>query len=56
MLSRMLQIHGDKPKCWHIAATWELEEKNNKHNAQQFLLRGLQLHPESQLLYIDAFK
>lgn len=56
MLSRMLQIHGDKPECWHIAATWELEEKKNKHNAQQFLLRGLQLHPESQLLYIDAFK
>ncbi|XP_067211528.1 U3 small nucleolar RNA-associated protein 6 homolog [Linepithema humile] len=56
MLSRMLQVHRDKPKCWHIAARWELEENKNKEGALQFLLRGLQIHPDSQLLHIDAFK
>ncbi|XP_011686887.1 PREDICTED: U3 small nucleolar RNA-associated protein 6 homolog [Wasmannia auropunctata] len=56
MLGRMLQVYRDKPKCWHIAACWELEENKNKHNARQYLLRGLQIHPDSQLLYIDAFK
>ncbi|TGZ43802.1 U3 small nucleolar RNA-associated protein 6 homolog [Temnothorax longispinosus] len=56
MLGRMLQVHRDKPKCWHIAVCWELEENKNKHNARQYLLRGLQIHPDSQLLYIDAFK
>ncbi|XP_011629699.1 U3 small nucleolar RNA-associated protein 6 homolog [Pogonomyrmex barbatus] len=56
MLGRMLQIHRDKPKCWHIAACWELEENDNKQSARQYLLRGLQIHPDSQLLYIDAFK
>lgn len=56
MLSRMLQVHRDKPKCWHIAARWELEENKNKESAQQLLLRGLQIHPDSQLLYMDAFK
>ncbi|KYN05376.1 PREDICTED: U3 small nucleolar RNA-associated protein 6 homolog [Cyphomyrmex costatus] len=56
MLGRMLQVHRDKPKCWHIAAYWELEENKNKHSARQYLLRGLQKHPNSQLLYIDAFK
>lgn len=56
MLGRMLQVHQDKPKCWHIAARWELEENKNKQIARQFLLRGLHIHPTSQLLFIDAFK
>ncbi|CAK9829319.1 U3 small nucleolar RNA-associated protein 6 homolog [Anthophora retusa] len=56
ILGRMLQIHQDKPKCWHIAARWELEENKNKQSARQFLLRGLHIHPTSQLLFIDAFK
>ncbi|XP_043248218.1 U3 small nucleolar RNA-associated protein 6 homolog [Colletes gigas] len=56
MLGRMLQVHQDKPKCWHIAARWELEENKNKQTARQFLLRGLHIHPTSQLLFIDAFK
>ncbi|XP_076248353.1 U3 small nucleolar RNA-associated protein 6 homolog [Calliopsis andreniformis] len=56
MLGRMLQVHQDKPKCWHIAARWELEENKNKHTARQFLLRGLHIHPTSQLLFTDAFK
>lgn len=56
MLGRMLQVHQDKPKCWHIAARWEIEENKNKQNARQFLLRGLHIHPNSQLLFVDAFK
>ncbi|CAL7936304.1 unnamed protein product [Xylocopa violacea] len=56
MLGRMLQVHQDKPKCWHIAARWELEENKNKQTARQFLLRGLHIHPNSQLLFIDTFK
>ncbi|XP_054012932.1 U3 small nucleolar RNA-associated protein 6 homolog [Hylaeus anthracinus] len=56
MLGRMLQVHQDKPKCWHIAARWELEENKNKQTARQFLLRGLHIHPTSQLLFIDTFK
>ncbi|XP_070150082.1 U3 small nucleolar RNA-associated protein 6 homolog [Polyergus mexicanus] len=56
ILSRMMQMHRDKPKCWLIAARWELEENKNKQNARQYLLRGLQIHSDSQLLYIEAFK
>lgn len=56
MIGRMLQVHQDKPKCWHIAARWEIEENNNKQTARQFLLRGLHIHPNSQLLFIDAFR
>nr|XP_003705650.1 PREDICTED: U3 small nucleolar RNA-associated protein 6 homolog [Megachile rotundata] len=56
ILGRMLQVHQDKPKCWHIAARWELEENKNKHTARQFFLRGLHIHPTSQLLFTDAFK
>ncbi|XP_033333079.2 U3 small nucleolar RNA-associated protein 6 homolog isoform X1 [Megalopta genalis] len=56
ILGRMLQVHQDKPKCWHIAALWELEENKNKQTARQFLLRGLHIHPTSQLLYTDVFR
>ncbi|EFN79056.1 U3 small nucleolar RNA-associated protein 6 homolog [Harpegnathos saltator] len=56
MIGRMLQVHRDEPKCWQVAACWELEENNNKQNARQFLLRGLHIHPDSQLLYIEAFR
>jgi len=52
----MLQVNRDKPKCWHIVARWELEENKNKQSARQYLLRGLEIHPDSQLLYIDIFK
>ncbi|KAF7402853.1 hypothetical protein HZH66_005120 [Vespula vulgaris] len=56
MISKMLQVHQDKPKCWHIAARWEIEENNNRQTARQFLLRGLHIHPNSQLLFIDTFR
>ncbi|OXU21679.1 hypothetical protein TSAR_004042 [Trichomalopsis sarcophagae] len=57
MLGRMLAVHQDKPKCWHIAARWEIEENNQNYlNAKSFLLRGLHFHPNSQLLYSDMFK
>ncbi|XP_012284127.1 U3 small nucleolar RNA-associated protein 6 homolog [Orussus abietinus] len=56
MIGRMLQIHQDKPKCWYIAARWELEENKNTENAKQFLLRGLHFHPESRLLYTEMFR
>lgn len=56
MISKMLQVHQDNPKCWHIAAKWEMEENKNRESARQILLRGLHFHPTSQLLYIDSFR
>lgn len=56
MIGRMLAVHQDKPKCWHIAARWEIEENKNYLNAKNLLLRGLHFHPDSQLLYNDMFK
>lgn len=56
ILVKMLQIHHDKPKCWHIAACWELEENKNKFSARQLFLRGLHVHPTSQLLFTAIFK
>lgn len=56
MIGRMLSVHQNKPKCWHAAARWEIEESNNPQNAKNFLLRGIHFHPTSQLLYTDIFK
>ncbi|XP_033211584.1 U3 small nucleolar RNA-associated protein 6 homolog [Belonocnema kinseyi] len=56
MLGRMLQIHQKKEKCWHIAAQWEIEEAKNLENARTILLRGLNLHPTSPLLFLELYK
>ncbi|KAI4484367.1 hypothetical protein M0802_013112 [Mischocyttarus mexicanus] len=53
---KMLQVHQDKPKCWHIAARWEIEEEKNIDTARKLLIRGLYIHPNSQLLLIDTFR
>lgn len=34
MIARMLQVHQDKPKCWHIAAQWQIKEANNIDTAR----------------------
>ncbi|KOX78354.1 U3 small nucleolar RNA-associated protein 6 like protein [Melipona quadrifasciata] len=56
ILVKMLQVHRDKPKCWHIAACWELEENKSRFNARQLFLRGLHINPTSQLLFTGIFK
>ncbi|KAJ1529821.1 hypothetical protein ONE63_006562 [Megalurothrips usitatus] len=56
MLVRMLQVHSDKPQLWKLAAKWEFEESLSVENARQFLLRGLRAHPDSRLLYAEAFR
>ena len=56
MVGKMLEVHQDKPKCWHIAAQWEMEENKNIQNARNHLLRGLHFHDDSQLLFTDLFR
>ncbi|XP_046992575.1 U3 small nucleolar RNA-associated protein 6 homolog [Schistocerca americana] len=55
MLVKMVQVHSDKPQMWKLAARWEFEESNSVESARQFLLRGLRFHPDSKLLYTEAF-
>ncbi|KAJ0178448.1 hypothetical protein K1T71_006271 [Dendrolimus kikuchii] len=55
ILGQMLQIHGDKPKVWQMASKWESEEQNNLNNARNFLLKGIQRHPESEVLFLELF-
>ncbi|XP_067003125.1 U3 small nucleolar RNA-associated protein 6 homolog [Anabrus simplex] len=56
MLVRMLQVHSDKPLLWKLAAQWEFEDCHSVENARQFLLRGLRFHPDSKVLYTEAFR
>ncbi|XP_069701593.1 U3 small nucleolar RNA-associated protein 6 homolog [Periplaneta americana] len=55
-LAQMMQVHSDKPNLWSFAAKWEFEENHSVENARQFLLRGLRFHPESKVLYSEAFR
>ncbi|XP_058452515.1 U3 small nucleolar RNA-associated protein 6 homolog [Malaya genurostris] len=51
-LDRMLNYHGDKPKAWITAATWEHEKMKNLDKAKHFMFRGLQRHPDSREMYL----
>lgn len=55
IIGQMLQIHGDKPKVWQLASKWESKEQNNLDNARNFLLKGIQRHPDSEVLYLELF-
>ncbi|KAJ8716271.1 hypothetical protein PYW08_013556 [Mythimna loreyi] len=55
IIGQMLQIHGDKPKIWQMASKWESKEQNNLDNARNFLLKGIQRHPDSEALYLELF-
>ncbi|XP_075978746.1 U3 small nucleolar RNA-associated protein 6 homolog [Anticarsia gemmatalis] len=55
IIGQMLQIHGDKPKVWQLASKWESKEQNNLDNARNFLLKGLQRHADSEVLYLELF-
>ncbi|XP_026732506.1 U3 small nucleolar RNA-associated protein 6 homolog [Trichoplusia ni] len=55
IIGQMLQIHGDKPKVWQLAAIWESKQLDNLENARNFLLKGLQRHPDSEVLYLELF-
>lgn len=41
---------------WQLASKWESEEQNNMEGARSFLLKGLQRHPNSEVLYLEMFK
>lgn len=52
----MLELHGDKPELYKLAAQWELEECLCVEKARKFLINGIHIHKESRLLFIEAFK
>lgn len=56
MITRMLQVHQDKPDCWYVAAMWEKEENNNMKAAEEVLLKGINFHPEAESLLKNIFK
>ncbi|KAI5645548.1 u3 small nucleolar RNA-associated protein 6 domain-containing protein [Phthorimaea operculella] len=56
IIGQMLQMHGDKPKMWQMAAKWEWKEQNNLESARSFLIKGIHRHPESEILYLDLFE
>ncbi|KAG8230907.1 hypothetical protein J437_LFUL002939 [Ladona fulva] len=56
VLARILQVHGSKsPEYWKFAAQYEMEKRDSLENARQYILRGLKFHPESSILYEQAF-
>lgn len=38
-----------------MASKWESKEQNSLDNARNFLLKGVQRHPDSEVLYLELF-
>ncbi|XP_044586334.1 U3 small nucleolar RNA-associated protein 6 homolog [Cotesia glomerata] len=53
---RMLKVHQDKPRCWHISAQWHMKETRDIERARKQLLKGLHFHPKAQILYKDLLE
>lgn len=49
-------MHSDKPEVWLLASKWENEEQKDVEAARSFLLKGLQRHPDAEVLYMELFK
>lgn len=52
---RLIQKRGDKPKIWNSAAMWFHEQGNNIEKVKSIFFRGLQRHPDSELLFTSFF-
>lgn len=55
IIGQMLQIHGEKPNVWQLASKWESKDQDNVDNARSFLLKGIQRHADSEVLYLELF-
>lgn len=47
-------MHPGKEQTWNLAAAWYAKGQNNLKYAVEILLKGLVLHPDSELLYKQA--
>ena len=52
----MLELHGDKPSLFKLAAQWEYDECHSIERARKFVHQGLHIHKESTTLYAEAFR
>ncbi|XP_071442395.1 U3 small nucleolar RNA-associated protein 6 homolog [Hetaerina americana] len=56
-LDIMLRVHGQNYEgLWKFASQWEMKEGHSMENARKYLLHGLRFHPESKVLYAEAFR
>lgn len=53
---RLIQKRGDKPKIWNSAAMYFHEQGNNMEKVKSLFFRGLQRHPDSELLFTSFFR
>jgi len=56
VLDQMLELHGDKPTLFKLAAQWEFDECQCVEKARKFLLNGLHIHKDSRVLYTEAVR
>ncbi|CAH1398063.1 unnamed protein product [Nezara viridula] len=56
LLDQMLELHGDKPGLFKIAANWEFNDCRSIERARRFIHQGLHIHKDSKLLFTEGFR
>lgn len=56
VINKLLMMYPGKEQLWNLAASWYADGEKNSKKALETLLRGLQLHPDSQLMYKHAIE
>lgn len=50
-VASMIKSHSDKPEVWKVAANWHMYDRKDLKTALVMLLKGVELHKDSKILY-----
>ncbi|KAB0795579.1 hypothetical protein PPYR_12418 [Photinus pyralis] len=53
-VAHMIKTHSDKPEVWKIAANWHMYDRKDIKTSLVMLLKGLELHKDSRILYMEV--
>ena len=51
-----VQMHGNKPEHWILAAKWEIESCKSIDNGRIIFMKGIKRHPDSKKLWLEFFR
>nr|CAB3267580.1 U3 small nucleolar RNA-associated protein 6 homolog [Phallusia mammillata] len=56
LCTKLLQVHGNKPKIWVLAAKWQLECGDSVEDSRSLFLQALKNFPMSQYVWLEYFR
>ncbi|CAK8692663.1 unnamed protein product [Clavelina lepadiformis] len=56
LCTNLLQIHGNKPHMWVLAAKWEMECGDSMDKARALFMQAVKLHPDNKKVWWEFFR